>query len=216
MPTVSELALATYCRRKLHHRREEGWDPPTHDGPSPRALAGRYEDLLERRVPATHLAADPGTVADRLRHVREREPGVWGALRDGRPDPVHLTGRDCRGRADRVLEFDPPVPTTVRGGTPPRDGVWAADGVRATALGAALAWERDRPVERAVVEYPRAGAVRVVALTGRRRAVYRRALRAVRTLEDPPPRTDDDAKCRSCEYRERCGVRSRSLRSLLP
>jgi len=56
--------------------------------------------------------------------------------------------------------------------------------------------------------------VRSVRLTTRRAARYREALRTVRTLDGPPPRLNDDAKCGACDYQEQCGVKSRSLRSL--
>jgi CRISPR-associated exonuclease Cas4 len=70
-------------------------------------------------------------------------------------------------------------------------------------------------VERALVEYPAHAAVRTVRTTTRRKARYRTALRTVRELDGPPPRLRDSAKCETCEYVSECGVRTRSLRSLL-
>jgi CRISPR-associated exonuclease Cas4 len=83
-----------------------------------------------------------------------------------------------------------------------------------TAVANALAWERQREIPRALVEYPAVGAVREVELTCRRTAAYRRVLRTVRSMDGPPPRVDD-SRCESCEYRTECGVKTRSLRSLL-
>ena len=100
-------------------------------------------------------------------------------------------------------------------GTPPERGVWKPQGVASVAAAKALAYERERPVERAVVEYPAHAVVRTVRLTTRRKAAYRRVLRTVRSLDGPPPRLDDDAKCAACEYREECGVPTRTLASLL-
>jgi len=87
--------------------------------------------------------------------------------------------------------------------------------VRAVATAKALAWERERPVDRALVEYPAHGVVRTVDLTTGAKADYRRTLQAVRRTEGVPARTDDREKCTGCAYRERCGVRTRSLRSRL-
>jgi hypothetical protein len=145
-------------------------------------------------------------------HYRLVDPAERDAL---------LTGQDCHGVAHKLLapgEGDdptPPTPVLVSGGVPPPAGVWEPQSVRAVALAKALSWQRERAVPRALVEYPAAGVVRPVRLTTRKKARYRELLRTVETLDGPPPRLDDDAKCESCEYRETCGVKSRSLRSLL-
>lgn len=213
MPTVSALALGAYCLRKLHYRRQTGWDSDRANSEAWK-LAGRYPELLSRTISSQRLDTDPGTIAAALRRSRARLPEVWPALRDGSPNRIHLEGQDCRGVAARVIERDPPIPTFVSGGRPPDEGVWHGHTVRAVALAKALAWQRQCQVDRTLVEYPQHGVIRSVSITGPRRAAYRRMLRAVDTMADPPPRTDNQAKCESCEYRERCGVRSRSLRSL--
>jgi len=79
----------------------------------------------------------------------------------------------------------------------------------------ALAWEREREIPAATVEYPAHGVVRTVQLTTRNRAAYRETVRTLRDLDGPPPRIDDENKCDACDYREECGVRTRSLKSLL-
>ena len=79
----------------------------------------------------------------------------------------------------------------------------------------ALAWERKREIPEAMVEYPAHGVVRRVGVTTRNRAAYRRTVRTVRGIDGPPPRIDDAARCDACDYREECGVRTRSLKSLL-
>jgi CRISPR-associated exonuclease Cas4 len=126
-----------------------------------------------------------------------------------------VDGKDCRGVVDKVLDGDPPTPTLVSPGRPPERGVWHPQRVRAVAVAKALAWERERPVPAALVEYPAHGVVRRAEVTTRAARAYRRTLRTVRSMDGPPPRTDDDAKCEACDYRETCGVRTRSLRSLL-
>ena len=79
----------------------------------------------------------------------------------------------------------------------------------------ALAWERGREIPSALVEYPAHGVVRAVRLTTRNKAAYRETVRTLEAVDGPPPRIDDEAKCDACDYREECGVRTRSLRSLL-
>lgn len=215
MPTFTDLATAAYCPRQLYYR----WKHDDHEPPDSvaavRALAFRYPDLLD---PATDLTDEPIAVAPTeyratLRAARERL-GCWDGLVDPAGRDVRLSGRDCRGVAHKVLE-DPPRPVVVSPGRPPERGVWEPHSVRATAAAKALAWERERAVDRAVVEYPAHGVVRRIGLTTRRKAAYRDALRTVETLDGPPPRLEDDTRCGSCEYRDECGTRTRSLRSRL-
>lgn len=214
MPTVSALSLGAYCLRKLHYRQECGWDDGA-DQTTTRSLASKYPALLSGRVPRNRLGSNPDSVAAALRGSRDRLPAVWPTLRDTAPSRNRLQGQDCSGIAARVIDTDPPVPTFLSSGQPPAEGVWHRHSVRAVGLAKALAWERHCTVARTLVEYPRFGVIRSVPLTGRRRAAFRRVLRAVKTMDDPPSRTDDTAKCESCEFRDRCGVRSRSLRSRL-
>lgn len=116
---------------------------------------------------------------------------------------------------DASPETDPPVPTLVAAGAPPESGVWEPQAVRAVAVAKMLAWERGREIPTALVEYPVVGVVRSVRVTVRRAARYRELLRTARAIDGPPPRISDRAKCDACDYRAECGVKTRSLRSLL-
>jgi CRISPR-associated exonuclease Cas4 len=212
-PTFSELATAAYCPRKLYYRRREGDGEPPPDVEDVRALAFEYPALAD--APADALADRPIEVAPaeyrrRLADLRERPE--WPALADPEERDVLLEGRDCAGRVQKVL--DGSVPVLVSGGDPPESGVWEPQSVRAVAAGLALSY-RGASVERALVEYPAYAVVREVPLTARRRARFRRVRRAVEAIDGPPARVDSAEKCEACEYREQCGVRTRSLRSLL-
>jgi CRISPR-associated exonuclease Cas4 len=215
MQAFSDLATAAYCPRKLYYRRREGAREPPADVLERRELAFRYPELRDSdaalmdaptAATPTQLRANLGSAAARL--------GYWDALRDPPARDVFLEGKDARGIAHKVLE-DPLLPAIVSAGDPPEQGAWAPDSVRAVAAAKALAWERQRPVERAVVEYPAHGVVRELDLTTRRRARYREALRIAETLDGPPPRVDNDEKCAVCEFSAECGARTRSLASLL-
>jgi len=211
----SDLRIAAYCPRKLYYVRRDDREPPAHVR-NVRELAFRYSDLLD---------ADGGTLStrpievpalqyrDRLRETR-RSREDWADLVDPPARNVRLAGRDCGGIAHKVLE-GPPRPSIVSTGSPPDRGVWEPQRVHAVAAAKALAWERERPVEQAIVEYPAYGVIRDVRLTTRHKAAYRRTLRTVRGLDGPPPRLRDRSKCESCEYRGECGVRTRTMASLL-
>lgn len=215
MHAASDLAVAAYCPRQLYYRRDDDREVPT--GVSERrALAFEYDSLID---------ADDATLADRpievssdeyrgnLRRARDRLD-CWDALVEPADRDVLLSGRECRGIAQKVIE-EPLAPSYISPGSPPDEGVWEPHSVRAVALAKALSWEREQLVERAFVEYPAYGVLRELSLTTRRKAAYRSAIRVVEAIDGPPPRLKNSAKCDSCEYRERCGTRTRSLRSLL-
>ena len=213
---MSDLAIAAYCPRKLYYT----WQADDRTVPEPvrerRRLAFRYDELLAASDES--LATEPIAVApEEYRRNLERSARTIDRFEDlaspGERE-VLLTGRECRGIVHKVLD-GPPEPSTISTGTPPTQGVWEPDSVRAVAAAKALAWTRERPVDRAYVEYPTHGVIRPVEITARRTATYRRAVRATEAIDDPPPRLRGRSKCEPCEFRERCGVRSRSLRSLL-
>lgn len=217
MPTFGSLARAAYCPRQLYYaRREDGGREPPPAVRTKRELAFRYPSL---RAASDGALADepidrpPGAYRAALDRLADRDD--WAELVDPAAREVLLTGRECRGVAHKLLGGDPPTPTVVSPGRPPDRGVWRPQRVRAVATAKALAWEREREIPAALVEYPTHGVVRRVDLTTRNLAAYRRTVRTVETIDGPPPRIDDEAKCGACDYRERCGVRTRSLRSLL-
>lgn len=215
MPTFSDLARAAYCPRQLWYARRDDDRRPPPRARERRDLAFRYaalRDADDGTLEALPLDRSPAAYRRAIAQLAERPD--WDALVAPAERFARLSGKDCRGVAHKVLDGDPPVPTVVSPGTPPERGVWEPQGVRAVATAKALAWERERAVPRALVEYPAVGVVRTVRLTTRRKAAYRRALRAVRELDGPPARRHD-ARCSGCAYRERCGVRTRSLRSLI-
>ena len=217
----SDVGRAAYCPRQLYYRRrdEERSVPPK--ARERIGLAFRYDELADapdRALRQLPLHRSPAEYRRNLTRLRERDD--YDALVDPESERGFLSGKDCHGTVHKVLEPDdsdpssPPVPTLVSSGEPPENGVWEPQAVRAVALAKALAWEREREVPRALVEYPAVGAVREVRLTTRKKAAYRRALRAAQSIDGPPPRVDD-GRCGSCDYRADCGTERRSLRSLL-
>lgn len=192
-------------------------------------LAFRYDELADapdrtlRRLP---LHRSPAAYRRNLTRLRDRDE--YDALVDPASERGFLSGKDCHGTVHKVLEpgdggadgggaegsGSPPIPTLVSSGEPPENGVWEPQAVRAVGIAKALAWEREREIPRALVEYPAVGVVREVRLTTRKKAAYREALRAARSIDGPPPRVDD-GRCDACEYAGECGTRRRSLRSLL-
>ncbi|MFC4357011.1 hypothetical protein ACFO0N_03500 [Halobium salinum] len=224
MPTFSDLSRAAYCPRQLYYaRRDEDRGPPAEVAET-KSLAFRYPELLDADDPTLRelpVERSPEEYRRALARVAARD--YWEGLVDPEAREVLLDGKDCRGIASKVLvegsDADEtaggPFPTLVSPGAPPEQGVWEPQTVKAVAAAKALAWERRERVDRALVEYPAHAVVREVRLTTRRKAAYRRTLRAVRSLDGPPSRLRNSAKCETCEYVTECGVKTRSLRSLL-
>jgi CRISPR-associated exonuclease Cas4 len=214
---ASALGRAVYCPRQLYYARTNDDSSPPAEVRNRRKLAFRYptlQDSADETLQSLPLAVEPASFRENLAHLTERPD--WESLIDPADRHRMLTGKDVRGVAHKLLEEGdgPPTPVLVSGGVPPPEGVWEPQAIRAVALAKALAWERGREVPRALVEYPAVGRIRSVRVTTRRAARYREALRTVRTLDGPPSRLDNDAKCAACDYQEQCGVKSRSLRSL--
>lgn len=211
----SDLRTAAYCPRKLYYRRRDGDREPPPEVETRRELAFRYEHVLD----GASLADEPIAVTEtqlrtNLSCAKARLDAFDALCRPAARD-VLLTGRECRGIVHKLLELDSPVPSLISAGSPPETGVWHPQSIHAVAAAKALAWERQTPVERAFIEYPTHGIIREVKLTTRRKAAYRAAIRTLDAIDGPPPRTGNRSKCGSCEYRTECGVKTRSLRSLL-
>lgn len=236
MIPLSDLRTAAYCPRQLYYRRRDDERGPPDAVSERRSLADRYPALVDaddESLSALPLAVDPSAYRRRLRWLRVEghEPPAkrggeppdghqaspsdrWESLADPLGREVFVEGRDCRGVVHRLLS-DPVRPSLVSAGAPPDRGVWGPQSVWAVGAAKALSYERGESVEQATVEYPAHGIVRRVRITGERRARYRETVRAVRSMDGPPPRAASRSKCSACEYADECGVRTRTLRSLL-
>ncbi len=214
MFAFTDLATAAYCPRQLYYRRKHDDFGRSEDAVRVRELAFRYPELLdERRDLPPEVTVTPAQFRTNLACASERLT-AWDTLCDPPARDVLLTGREARGEAHKVLE-EPLAPSLVFAGKPPAEGLWAPATVRLVAACKALSWERERPVERGFAEFPAHGIVREIRLTTRRKALYRRTVRAMESMDGPPARVDNDDKCAPCEYRTECGTKARSLRSLL-
>lgn len=214
--TFADLRSASFCPRQCYYDRIEDDRAPPPRVERIRELAFRYAELLDAdhlELAAKPIAIDPAEYQRRLAEMRETR-SRWTELCDPADRELFAEGRACRGIVDKVLE-EPLEPVVVSAGSPPDRGVWESQSVKAVAAAKALAWEYEESVPSAIVEYPAHGVVRRIELTTPRKAAYRRTLRTVREIDGPPARTDDRSKCEHCEYAAKCGVRTRTLRSLL-
>ena len=218
MYSFRAVETAAYCPRKLYYRRNS---PPEGDPPDEvrarREIAFAYDKLLadERALREAPIAVTPTTFRSQLGCAKARLGEDWNHIVSPDEREGFLSGRDCHGVAHKLFACSPPSASLIFTGKPPERGVWEPQSVRLMAVAKALSWERETAVKRVFAEYPAHGIIREVPVDGRRAAAYRKALRTVQTLDGPPARVDNRAKCSPCEYRGNCGVRTRSLRSLL-
>ncbi len=215
MPSFSALGRAAYCPRQLYYARKHDDQEPPPEVAEIKRLAFRYAALRtasDETLASLPIDPEPAAYRDALASLADRDD--WDQLCNPAEREYFVEGKDCHGVVHKLLAGDPPTPTLVSPGQPPDSGVWEPQTVRAVAAAKAVAWEREREIPRALVEYPAIGVVREVPLTTRRIAAYRRVLRTVRSMDGPPPRVND-SRCESCEYRTECGVNTNSLKSLL-
>jgi CRISPR-associated exonuclease Cas4 len=217
--SFSDLATAAYCPRKLYYRRRDSEEPEIPERVEQRReVAFSYERLLasDEALRSAPIEVTPTQFRSNLGCARARlGDAVWERLVDPDEREVFLSGRDCRGVAHKRLGMSPPSASLVFTGRPPENGVWQPQSVRLVAVAKALSWEEQTEIERVFAEYPAHGVVREVSVDTRRTAEYREAVRIADAIDGPPPRTDNRAKCEPCEFSGECGVRTRSLRSLL-
>ncbi|WP_227374974.1 CRISPR-associated protein Cas4 [Haladaptatus halobius] len=208
----SELETAAYCLRKLYYRRTDDIEVPDLVADR-RRLAFEYDSLCDADLTSRLLGVSPERFRSNLDRAAELD--AWSELVAPADRERLVEGKDCRGIVHKVLDLETPVPSMVFTGTPPEAGVWEPQSVRTVAAAKALSWEHGRTVDRAFVEYPAYGVVREIRLSVRRKAAYRRTVRTARAIDGPPPRLKNESKCDACEYRAECGVKTRTLRSLL-
>jgi len=215
MHAFRALETAAYCPRKLYYRRREGRGDVPDRVETVRSLAFEYEQLLtdDAALLAAPIEIDPAAYRDRLASAKA-SIDAWEQVADPPIRDADLEGREARGVAHKVLE-EPLAPSLAFAGRPPENGVWEPQAVRLVAAAKALAWERERRVERAIAEYPAYGVVRPIDLTVRRTAAYNRAVRTAESIDAPPARLANDAKCGPCSFREECGVETRSAATML-
>lgn len=216
MHAFREVETAAYCPRKLYYRRRSPDEETPDTVAARRDLAFAYPRLLRdddtlREAP---IEVTPTQFRSRLGAAKARID-AWDHLVDPTERDAFLSGRDCHGTVHKLLDTTPPSASLVFAGAPPETGVWRPQSVRLLAAAKALSWERETQVERIFAEYPAYGVVREVSVDARRAAAYREALRIADSIDGPPARTQNRAKCDPCEFQSECGVRTRSLRSLI-
>lgn len=219
---ISEIRNAIYCGRQAYYEaKREACRVPSPETRVLRELAHLYPTFVESPDAALRRAEDTAGVsvsldlsdaADALAEEREDCPKLWDAV--ARPDREerYLENGQLHGTADKLSFNDErAVVSLVKTGTPPANGVWSSERVEAAAVRELVSTNHD--VSCVVVEYPRVGALRRVEVERDDERALERALETLEEIEKgvPPSRTDNRSKCESCNFKEECGVKTKSV-----
>jgi len=221
---VSEVRRAVYCGRQAYY--ESGREACRVPSPETRVLrevAYLYPTVVEspddalRRAEETagvSVSLDLTDAAEALADEREKNPERWEAVAYPDREERYFEGESLRGTVDKLSFGDDGegvLVSVVKTGTPPRNGVWGSERAEAAAVQRLVSHTHD--VRGVVFEYPRVGALRHVEVGRDDARALERALERLEDIENgvPPSRTENRNKCESCDFREECGVKTKSV-----
>ena len=222
---VSEVRNAVYCGRQAYYEEQrEACHIPSAETRVLRELAYIYPTVVESPDDALRRACETADVSvsldlsdavDALAEIRDGESSLWEAVAYPDREERYVESDRLHGTVDKLSfgDEDEPLVSLVKTGTPPAQGVWSSERVEAAAVRELASVTCDTEVRHVVVEYPRVGALRTVELG---RDDERALGRAVETLEEiekgvVPSRTDNRAKCEACDFKQECGVETKSV-----
>ncbi len=127
------------------------------------------------------------------------------------PSEVEVDLRSDRlglsGRLDRLVTKGR-IPSIIRTGSAPEDGVWKRDRLMLAGYALLLADKYGEKVSKGFVEYPRSAVVREVEIHSVDRSRVLRIRDRIRQInEGQLPDRPEDARCETCEVKERCETR---------
>jgi CRISPR-associated exonuclease Cas4 len=112
------------------------------------------------------------------------------------------------GRLDRLV-IGPDLPSLVRTGAAPQEGVWKRDRLQLAGYALLIGEQRGRKIDSGLVEYPRSGALREIEIRGVDRARALRIRDRIRLIKEGAlPDRPEGANCELCPAAERCFARS--------
>jgi CRISPR-associated exonuclease Cas4 len=123
------------------------------------------------------------------------------------PNEVEVDLRSSRlgltGRLDRIIPG--PLPSLIRTGKAPKDGVWKRDRMMLAGYALLLGEKNGTKINRGLIEYPLSGEVREVQIHEVDKARMLRIRDRIRQIKDGRlPDKPTDAPCDKCEMIDRC------------
>ncbi len=123
---------------------------------------------------------------------------------------LHSDRLGLSGRLDRMV-FDGNggyVPSIVRTGSSPADGIWKRDRLMLAGYALLLSEKYGKKINSGLVEYPRSSVVRAVEIRAVDKSRVLRIRDRIRQIRDGRlPDRPEDARCEECDIKERCETR---------
>jgi len=218
---VSEVRNAVYCGRQAYYEAQrEACRIPSPKTRVVRELAHLYPTVVEspdeasrraRENAGVSLSLDLSDASDALAEARD-DSELWDIVAYPDREERYVESDVLHGTVDKLsFTEEGVVVSVVKTGAPPANGVWQSEHVEAAAFERLVSATQN--VRFVVVEYPRSGALRRVEVG---KDDVRALERARETLEEigkgiPPSRTDNRSKCESCDFKQECGVKTKSV-----
>lgn len=169
---------------------------------------------LELELPLVY-EIDPVELGLACREMEKRIPelasGLAPHMNSILPSEVEVDLRSDRlglsGRLDRLV-VSGSVPSVIRTGHAPEDGVWKKDRLMLAGYSMLLTEMYGKKVSRGFVEYPRSSVVREIEIHSVDRSRALRIRDRVRQIKEGRlPERPQDARCEGCVVKERCETR---------
>lgn len=228
MVRVSDIGLYLRCPRMVYFdslgKLERAEDPGRILLKNLMLSLSRQDDLegwmrmclqkLEKELPLVY-DVDPAKLGVACRDLEASLPeivaGITGNLDLLLPCDVEVDLRSERlmlaGRLDRLI-LPSHLPSMIRTGSCPPDGVWKSDRLMLAGYCLLLKEQYGARIDRGLVEYPRSGKVREVQIRGIDRARTLRIRDRIMEIRDGRlPDRPEDASCHTCRLRELCEVK---------
>ena len=123
---------------------------------------------------------------------------------------LHSEKFGLSGSPDRLIKIDEiPVPSIIKTGSMPENGVWQGDRLQLTAYAMLVEDKYNSVVERGFVEYARWGTVREVTIKRHERRKVLQIRDRIKKIQDGfMPERPKDAPCERCGFAGLCEVKS--------
>jgi CRISPR-associated exonuclease Cas4 len=175
---------------------------------------GEALSRLELELPMIY-EIDPAQLGPACREMERRIPemanGLAPHINSIIPSEVEVDLRSDRlglsGRLDRLV-IGGCIPSIIRTGHAPEDGIWKRDRLMLAGYSLLLAETYGKKVNIGYVEYPRSSAVREVEIHSIDRSRVLRIRDRIRQIKEGRlPERPVDARCEECDVRARCETR---------
>ncbi|HWQ44816.1 MAG TPA: Dna2/Cas4 domain-containing protein [Methanosarcina barkeri] len=173
----------------------------------PRELAGIAKEIFDEGEVRAR-AKIPEIAANLLSALEEygKEP-MLAALTPVKTEPFLSSGRlNLKGVPSKLVCFEgTQVPSIIKAGNCPEQGVWASDRIHAAALILLLEAENGKEVPFAFVEYVSFGLLRkVIIRSSDRREVLQIGRNVEKIKAGFMPGRKEDKSCKECNFLEHC------------